>query len=140
MFIKFLFAITALFLLELYLLIELGNYAGAFNIIMFIIFTAIGGFFLTKLNGKIIIKNLLQCIKTNNVPTFQVLEGIILLIGGFLLILPGILSDLIGLLFVISYTRKIFINHFGQKIQKSNFFNQLNIKLKEELIKKGHLK
>jgi UPF0716 protein FxsA len=140
LFFKILFIIILIPVLELYLLILIGQFAGALNTIMLVIFTGIVGFWFAKKNGRTIISRLINTVKNNRVPAMEVIEGFFLLSGGLLLIMPGIISDLLGFFFVLNSTRKYFIFKYGKKIQESNFFNQLKNKLRDELIKKGHLK
>jgi UPF0716 protein FxsA len=125
--------------LELYLLILLGRQVGAEVTVGIVILTGVLGVYLARKNGKSVLARLVESVRRNEVPAMEVVEGLLILIGGIVLMLPGLISDTLGFLLVINPTRRLFIRRFWMTIRKSDFFFQLKEKLREELIKKGHL-
>jgi UPF0716 protein FxsA len=104
-----------------------------------VILTGVLGVYLARKNGKSVLARLVESVRRNEVPAMEVVEGLLILIGGIVLMLPGLISDTLGFLLVINPTRRLFIRRFWMTIRKSDFFFQLKEKLREELIKKGHL-
>ena len=58
-------------------------------------------------------------------PAFEMMEGVVILVSGVLLLTPGFLTDVIGLLGLIPLSRRYFINNFFEK-NASKVFNQQN--------------
>jgi len=125
--------------LELYILILIGQKLGAGATVGLVILTGVVGIFLARQNGSRVLKQLVEAVKKNQVPAMEVVEGLLILIGGLVLMLPGLISDCLGFILVINPTRKLIIHNFWLRIRHSDFFFQLKEKLREELIKKGHL-
>ena len=103
----FLFLIIFPFI-EIYALIVLGGSIGAFNTILWIFFSGIMGLYLLRNQG---LKTLLdiQSKKTVFEPTADnFLKTIFTPIGGFFLLIPGFVTDFIGILVLLPITR-IFI-------------------------------
>ena len=60
------------------------------------------------------LKNIYQ----NKTPIFEIISGASIALAAFLLIIPGFITDTLGFVFLIPFTRKILINFF---IKKNNF-------------------
>jgi UPF0716 protein FxsA len=103
------FILPALLLIpfiELYLLIEIGSVFGFFPTVFMIIFTAVLGVYLFRRQGFSTIKRFQETVNAGQVPAYEMIEGVILLIGGIFLIAPGFFTDLIGFIFLIPQLRK----------------------------------
>ena len=103
----FLFLIIFPFI-EIYTLIVIGGSIGAFNTMLWIFFSGIMGLYLLRNQG---LKTLLdiQSKKTVFEPTADnFLKTIFTPIGGFFLLIPGFITDVIGILILLPITR-IFI-------------------------------
>lgn len=57
-------------------------------------------------------------------PDYELIDGLLILIGGILLLTPGLVTDLIGLLMLIEWSRKLFKKwpgkRFSQRLQSRN--------------------
>ena len=94
--------------IEIYALIVIGGSIGAFKTILWIFFSGITGLYLLRNQG---LKTLLdiQSKKTVFEPSADnFLKTIFTPIGGFFLLIPGFVTDLIGILVLLPITR-IFI-------------------------------
>lgn len=99
---KILFAIFIVVpLLELYVLIEVGSAIGALPTILLTILTAALGAFLMKHQGVQVVKQAQLSLSRGEMPQQQVVEGMLVFIGGAVLLLPGLVTDLIGFLLLI---------------------------------------
>ena len=104
-------------LIEIYLMIKVGSYIGAFNTIFLIFFTAITGIFFARLEGLNTIKSgFIQLIK-NKIPVYEIISGAALAFACMLLIIPGFLTDIIGFLLIIPITRNIFVKNISSKFK-----------------------
>jgi len=119
MFYYLLFLFTVVPLFELYLLVKVGLYLGAFNTIAIVIFTGIFGAFLAKMEGLRVLYSVQRDLQEGRMPTAQILDGLLILIGAVLLITPGLLTDVVGFILVIPSTRallKVWLKKQFQKI------------------------
>lgn len=103
----FLFLITTL--IEIYVLIAVGSVIGGFFTIVLILLTAFIGAYLFKYQGLSTLKDAQLSAAQGIAPTTQIMEGVIILICGVLLLTPGFVTDAIGFLGLVPYTRKAFV-------------------------------
>ena len=115
---SFLLIIIALPILEILLIIEVGQAFGSINAIMLIIFTAVLGIYFARIQGFNTLSDGLKNIYQNKTPIFEIISGASIALAAFLLIIPGFITDTLGFVFLIPFTRKILINFF---IKKNNF-------------------
>ena len=106
--------------IEIYLMIKVGGFVGAFNTILLIFFTAITGVYFAKIAGLNAIRSGFSQIVKNEVPIYEIISGAALAFAALLLIFPGFLTDFIGFLLILPPTRKIIINSFSSKVYKKN--------------------
>ena len=95
-------------IIEIYLFIKIGSQIGAINTVLLILLTAFVGLIYVRYEGFNTLRSAISQLVKNEIPMFEIMSGAALVIGAFLLILPGFLTDILGLLFVIPITRKIF--------------------------------
>ena len=105
-------------LIEIYFLIKVGGVIGAFNTIFLIFFTAITGIYFAKLEGLNALRSGFNQIIKNEVPIYEIISGAALAFAAFLLIIPGFLTDILGFLLILPFTRKIFIQIISSKFNK----------------------
>jgi UPF0716 protein FxsA len=101
MFIGFFIIFIVTPLLELYILIEVGSAIGALPTILLTIFTAALGAFFMKHQGVQVVKQAQLSITQGIAPQQQVVEGVLVFMGGLMLLLPGLVTDLIGFLLLV---------------------------------------
>ena len=94
--------------LEIFLLIIIGGQVGALNTVALIFLTAIIGIYFAKLQGIQTLKSGMVNLYQNKMPVYEIMSGASIAIAALLLIVPGFLTDLIGFLLLIPFTRKIF--------------------------------
>jgi UPF0716 protein FxsA len=112
--------IIGLPILEITLMIKMGQQIGAFNTILIIFFTAIVGIYYAKIEGINTIRSGMTNLYQNKIPFYEILSGASIAIAAILLILPGFISDIIGFLILIPFTRKTLINFWlKNKYQKN---------------------
>lgn len=95
--------------LEIGLFIIAGKSFGALVTIGLIIATGILGAYLAKRQGLEVIRKLRDQLQLNMPPGGALLEGACVLVGGVLLIAPGFITDIFGLLLVLPKTRQMFV-------------------------------
>ena len=119
---SFILIILLVPIIEIYLFIKIGSQIGAFNTISLIFITAIVGFYYAKYEGLNTLKSAIKQIVQNEIPIYEIISGAALTFAAFLMILPGFLTDIIGLLIIFPWTRQIFL----KKISKKNYKDKKN--------------
>ena len=119
--------IIGLPILEISVMIKIGQQIGTFNTILIIIFTAIVGIYYAKVEGLNTIKAGMVNLYKNRIPFYEILSGASIAMAAILLILPGFISDAIGFLFLIPTTRKIIINSWLRSKYRNNSQNKTDI-------------
>ena len=102
-------------LIEIYLMIKVGGVIGAYNTIFLIFFTAIAGIFFARLEGFRALQSGFQQIIKNEIPIYEIISGAALAFAALLLIIPGFLTDIVGFLLIIPFTRKMLIKKLSSK-------------------------
>ena len=120
-----LLAIIVLPIVEIAVMINIGQEIGALNTILIIFLTAIIGIYYARVEGLNTIKSGMVNLYNNKIPFYEIISGASIAIAALLLILPGFISDTVGFLFLIPFSRKIIINSwlknkFRNKSQSSN--------------------
>ncbi len=93
--------------LELWGLITIGSWIGGWNTVLLVILTGILGAWLAKQQGMQVFRMVQHQLSRGQMPTDSLIDGVLILVGGILLLLPGFVTDVIGLVFLIPYTRMI---------------------------------
>ncbi len=93
-------------LIEIYLLIKVGSWLGAWPTVLLVVFTAVLGAFLLKQQGLATLERVRQSVAEGRVPAVELLEGAMLIIGGALLLTPGFFTDAIGFICLIPPLRR----------------------------------
>ena len=107
-------------IIEIYLFIKIGSHIGAFNTISLIFITAIVGIYYAKYEGLNTLRSAIKLIVKNEMPIYEIISGAALAFAALLMILPGFLTDAVGLLIIFPWTRKIFLKKISIKKQKNN--------------------
>ena len=96
--------------IEIATFIQFGGILGTFNTILLIFITAIIGVYLVRQQGISTILNIQKDIISGNAPIENIVGGLIILLSGLLLLVPGFVTDTIGFLGLFPFTRKMFAN------------------------------
>lgn len=98
MFLRLFLLFTCVPLVELYLLLQIGSVIGALNTILLVISTGVLGAFLAQREGIRTLQTIRSLLAQGEMPGEPLLDALLILVAGFVLITPGILTDLLGFL------------------------------------------
>ena len=122
MFYLLFFFLIGLPVLEIWILIQLGNIFGFWGTLLLVIGTAILGIFHLRMQGFELVFNLQKKLLSGQKAVPELVEGVGLLVSGFFFIIPGAITDIIGLVFLIPLTRrfilKLIINFTIDKLRE----------------------
>ena len=105
-------------------MIKIGGKIGALNTITLIFLTAIIGLYLAKSQGIRTLRSGMLNLYQNKIPVYEILSGASIAIGALLLIFPGFLTDFIGFILLVPFTRKIILSISLKKNKKKNYHNK----------------
>ncbi len=105
---KLLLLFTLVPLIEIWILIELGGIIGSWPTILLIALTGFVGVFLARSQGFAVLYKMQRDMEAGLVPADQFFDGACILVGGALLLTPGLLTDLLGFSLLLPFTRVIY--------------------------------
>ncbi len=95
-------------LVEIYVLIEVGQSIGTATTVALVIFTAVLGAWLLRWQGLHTLARVQAALQCNELPAIELIEGLLLIITGVLLLTPGFVTDAIGFACLIPTVRRGF--------------------------------
>jgi UPF0716 protein FxsA len=120
-----LFTIVPLF--ELYLLFKIAKFTSWSSTFLLVISTGVIGAYMAKKEGKQIIIRIQNEIGVGRVPGEELINGLCVLIGGALLLTPGILTDILGFSLIIPFTRLMYKRRIKELLK--NMINRGNVNI-----------
>lgn len=102
-----LLALALMPLVEITVLIMVGRTIGVWWTIGLLIALAVLGAWLARRETSRTYRSLQQSLSSGRMPTDEATDAILVMLGGFLLILPGFVSDVFGLFLVLPFTRPL---------------------------------
>ncbi len=127
MLLKLFLAFTIIPVLEIYLLIKLGTFLGALNTVIIVILTGIIGAYLAKLEGLHTMTKVREALNRGEMPAEGMLDALLILVAGIVLLTPGFLTDISGLLMLIPQTRMLFKRWLRKKFDEWTKGQQMHI-------------
>ena len=94
-------------LVEMYVLIKVGEQIGALPTIALVVLTAVIGVALLRQQGLSTLTRGVSRLQSGEVPASEMLEGLLLAVGGALLLTPGFVTDAMGFLLLIPWSRQL---------------------------------
>ncbi len=124
MLLKLFLAFTLVPVLELYLLIKIGAVIGALNTLTLVILTGFAGAYLARMQGMQTMRRVRSQLQQGIMPAEDLIDAVIIFVAGIVLLTPGLLTDIAGLLLLFPTSRfhfKRWLRHkFDQWIQKTD--------------------
>lgn len=114
------FALILYIYCELSLLVSVSTALGVFPTIFLLIAISVLGVWLVKLRGLYTMLSIRQDLTQGKLPTDAVINSMLFIIAGILLIIPGFISDILAILCVLPFTRKL-IKLWGLNMLKKRF-------------------
>ena len=109
--------------IEIYFLIQIGQAIGGFETFLLIVLTGIVGAQLARSQGFALLRRIQEEALQGIPSSTTVAEGLLILIGGILLITPGVITDAMGLLFIFPLSRKLLAPRILKRLQQRGQFH-----------------
>ena len=122
MLLKLFLAFTLIPLVEIYLLIKLGQNFGAITSILLVIFTGILGGYLARMEGLRTLFRIQETMGEGRMPGEELLDALLIAIAGLVLITPGFITDVVGFLLLFPFTRMLAKNWLKERVRTKSTF------------------
>jgi len=94
-------------ILEIYVIIQVGQVIGAAWTIVLLIADSIFGSWLIRREGRRAWLALNTALESGRMPAAELADGALILVGGTLMLSPGFVTDAFGILMILPFTRPI---------------------------------
>ena len=122
MLLKLFLAFTLIPLVEIYLLIKLGQNFGAITSILLVIFTGILGAYLARMEGLRTLFRIQETMREGRMPGEELLDALLIAIAGLVLITPGFITDVAGFLLLFPFTRMLAKKWLKERMRSKSTF------------------
>ena len=119
MFGKLFLLFTVLPLLELFVLIQIGERIGGIPTIGMLLFSGVLGAALARAEGLRVLRAFQGSVSTGQVPADSVINGALVLLGCALLISPGVLSDVLGIVLLLPPSRRVALRIASARVRRA---------------------
>ncbi|HUF74666.1 MAG TPA: FxsA family protein [Longimicrobiales bacterium] len=106
-------------ILELVLLIQLGQVVGLWPTLALVLITGVTGAALARLEGMRVLFQFRKELASGRLPGQALLDGISVLIGGAFLLTPGVLTDFAGFALLLPFTRRWIQRRVRKRLERS---------------------
>jgi UPF0716 protein FxsA len=103
---------------EIYVLVSVGGVIGLFPTIALVLLTALAGAHLARLQGLSVMMRIRENLAQGFMPAEELLDGLLIFLAGMVLMTPGFLTDIFGLLILLPITRNIFKRWLRKKFDE----------------------
>lgn len=94
-------------LIEIWVLIQVGQVIGPWWTILLLILDSLLGTWLIRREGGRAWRALRQALESGRMPARELADGALILIGGTLMLTPGFVTDALGILLILPFTRPV---------------------------------
>ena len=115
---KLFLAFTLIPVAEIYLIVKLGSLLGALNTIVVIIVTGFLGATLARLQGMETMLRVRESLQQGNMPAEELIDALLIFVAGIVLLTPGFITDVAGLLLLFPLTRLHFKRFVRRKFDQ----------------------
>lgn len=99
---------------EIYVLIQVGHVIGAWWTVVLLVLDSLAGAWLVRREGRRAWAALRTALASGRMPSTELADGALILIGGTLMLTPGFVTDVVAALLVLPVTRPLFRGLLGR--------------------------
>lgn len=103
---------------EIYVLVSVGGAIGVLPTIALVLLTALAGAHLARLQGLSVMMRIRENLAQGFMPAEELLDGLLIFLAGMVLLTPGFLTDIAGLLILLPVTRNMFKRWLRKKFDE----------------------
>lgn len=90
---------------DLLILLKIGQLFGLYNTLILIVATGFAGAILYQTQSRLNIQQIKDAVKGGSIPDVEIVDRILIFVGAVLLITPGVITDVVGFLILLPFTR-----------------------------------
>ena len=125
MFIKLFIMFITIPIIEVFVLLDAAEYLGLWPTVLLVIATGAAGAYLAKSQGLDLLSRIQVATNQGELPTEELIDGLFILAGGLVLLTPGFITDLLGFVFLVPWSRaplkRYLIVWFRNKMDRGEF-------------------
>ena len=110
-------------LLELYVILQVGDAIGVLPTIGLLVVDSVLGAMLMRSQGRLAWRRFNAALAERRGPTREVLDGVLVIFGGALLLTPGFVTDILGAVLLLPFTRpfvrRVLVRRFAGRMVAS---------------------
>ncbi|MEE8392948.1 MAG: FxsA family protein [Rhodospirillales bacterium] len=110
-------------IVEIMVLIDVGEGIGLWPTMAAVILTAMVGSALLRHQGLSVMERARQSLEQNRFPADEVFDGVCVLVAGAMLLIPGFITDVAGLMLFLPFLRTALKRIIGRRILASGQFS-----------------
>lgn len=103
---------------EIYVLVSVGGVLGVMPTIALVLLTALVGASLARMQGLATLMKIRASLDQGFMPAEELLDGVLIFLAGVVLLTPGFLTDITGLLILLPITRNVFKRWLRKKFDQ----------------------
>ena len=107
--------------IEIFLLLKVGSLIGTLPTVLLIILTAWVGAVLVRAQGLSTLRKVQRQLQNAELPTLEVLEGMVVMVAGALLVTPGFFKDTVGFICLVPAVRRFYLKKIIEHYIKPRF-------------------
>ncbi|WP_169087025.1 FxsA family protein [Paenibacillus sp. PL91] len=112
-------------IVELLGIFQVGSWIGGWNTFFILVLMGLAGAYLARAEGRKVWGEAQRQMQAGQIPGQSLLDGLCVLAGGLLLLMPGFVSDIIGITLLIpttrSFYRQIMLHWIEKRLRNGNF-------------------
>lgn len=116
---KLVLLLVILPLVDLYLLIQWGERIGGLTTLLWVLATAALGVKLARIEGTRMLRLWQQALAAGKPPEDGVISGVLVFMGGALLVVPGVITDVLGALLLVPVSRRLLARVLSARLQRA---------------------
>jgi UPF0716 protein FxsA len=103
---------------EIYVIIKVGEAIGALWTVLLLVADSIIGARLLSWQGRAVWRRFQEALAAGRMPHNEILDGVMIIFGGALLLTPGFITDVVGLMLLVPPTRAIIRRGAARSIRR----------------------
>lgn len=118
MFGKLFIAFAIIPVMEIYVLVKMGSVIGTLNTIILVLISAFIGASLARSQGAATMQKVRESMDQGRMPAEELLDAFMIFGAGLTLLTPGFITDTLGILLLIPFTRKYIKSWLRKNLQE----------------------
>ena len=109
-------------LVELFVILQVGGWIGVLPTIGLVLLTGVLGAALASSQGRAVWARFNAALAEGRMPGREIFDGAMVIFGGALLLTPGFITDIVGILLLIPATRALFRRAMTSQVKRRTWF------------------